>query len=243
MSDLFLKLWVQQKLNELALEMAGQVIQSTGRALPCSVLLVNPMNLGDSIVQVQFEVQTTAAQPLNLPPVIIPKAESEWMRAPTQVGDLGMVLPADAALGGISGLGSGVAQVGPGTAQGNLTNLVFVPVATTSFGAPPDPNKAWVNGPNGTVIGDSSGDNYTDIDHSAGTVGIIANNSVLLQTTSATAAEGLVRKVDLMDYLASYHAYLVTTYFPANFTSGSGWTQKTPATLPTPTSSTKSFSG
>ncbi|MHB2029451.1 MAG: hypothetical protein ACYCPT_11620 [Acidimicrobiales bacterium] len=146
-------LWLQSDLNRQALNKALLAIEATGRALPCTVTAVN-----GSLVTVNFEctypvVQNGSVVDATLPPLTLPKGESQWLRAPVQVGDVGMTIPADTFLGGISGYGSGVADLGKN--YGNLTTLVWVPVAAVSFGAPPDPNKAWINGPAGAVVSDT----------------------------------------------------------------------------------------
>lgn len=163
MSDTsYAHLILQKNLSALAITKAAEAIKNTGRALPCSVIAV--MN---GLVSVKFEVQQildTSTDPptqLTLPPVIIPKAESQWLRAPTQVGDLGMVMPADTSLGGVSGPGS-VADLS--NDYGNLTSLVFVPVTNTSWVEAPDPNKAWVNGPNGAIVSDTAMKRIIDVD-------------------------------------------------------------------------------
>ena len=67
---------------------------------------------------------------------------------PTQIGDLGWTVPADAYLGGVSGLGGGTADL---SAPGNLEALVFVPVSNKT--SPPiDQNAAQIQGPNGAII-------------------------------------------------------------------------------------------
>ncbi|QGZ66266.1 hypothetical protein [Paraburkholderia acidisoli] len=91
--------------------------------------------------------------PWTLPPITIPKAESQWLTEPTQIGDEGMTMPADAYLGGISGLGGGNADF---RQRGNLTALVFVPVGNKSF-SPIDPNAAQIQGPNGTILRTTAG--------------------------------------------------------------------------------------
>lgn len=140
------KLWLQDALNKTATGRAQAAIaQSGGRALPCTVTAV----MG-SIVTVTFE--TTGIW--TLPPLTLPKAESQWLRAPTQIGDKGLTIPADTYLGGISGLGDGVADL---TKQyGNMTTLVWVPVGAVAFIPMPDPNKPWVNGPAGAVMSDTA---------------------------------------------------------------------------------------
>src|SRR6185437_12230915 len=69
-----------------------------------------------------FEVTSS----ITLPNITIPKAESNWIRMPTQVGDKGWTVPADAYLGAISGLGGGTPTL---SRPHNLAALVFVPVS------------------------------------------------------------------------------------------------------------------
>lgn len=145
MADNYDKLWVQKSANQLAINRATQAIQKLGRALPCHVVAVD-----GSIVTIAFEVN---AAPQSLPNITIPKAESPWIRMPTQVGDKGVTMPADAYLGGVSGLGGGVATL---TQRANLTALVFVPVSNS--GSPPDDqNAAQVCGPNGAIVRTTEG--------------------------------------------------------------------------------------
>ncbi|WP_256097496.1 hypothetical protein [Burkholderia cenocepacia] len=107
------------------------------------------MKVSGAIVTVEFELQGT----WTLPPVTIPKAESSWIRNPTQVGDKGITVPADAYLGGISGLGGGTADF---RRRGNLSALVFLPVSNAGSG-PDDPNAAQVCGPNGMIARTTQG--------------------------------------------------------------------------------------
>ena len=139
------KLPLQKSLNELAIGRAQQAIQSTGRALPCSVVSVN-----GSLVTVKFEVDST---PWTLPQITIPKAESQWVRMPTQVGDMGLTIPGDVSLAGVTGMGGGIANM---ARRGNLSTLVFLPLSNKS--SPPiDQNAAQIEGPNGAIIRTTSG--------------------------------------------------------------------------------------
>ncbi|WP_447361598.1 hypothetical protein ACSC95_06190 [Burkholderia vietnamiensis] len=144
MADNYSKLSLQRSLNRVAIARAAQAIEDTGNALPCRVTKVS-----GAIVTVEFEVQGK----WTLQPVTIPKAESPWIRMPTQIGDKGVTLPADVYLGGISGLGGGTADF---RRRGNLTALVFVPVSNANS-APDDPNAAQVCGPNGMIARTTQG--------------------------------------------------------------------------------------
>jgi hypothetical protein len=181
MTDHSDKLWVQPNLAQLAINRAAQAIQNTGRSLPCRVTAVN-----GSIVTVAFEVDAT---PWTLPEVTIPKAESPWIRMPTQVGDKGYTVASDAYLGGVSGLGGGVATL---TAVGNLSALVFVPLSNS--GTPPiDQNAAQVQGPNGTILRTTTGttsqivtdQNGTTITY--GSTTIVANGTQIVLTAGGNS--------------------------------------------------------
>lgn len=140
MADNFSKLWLQKSQNDAAVRRAQQTIQNLGKALPCRVVAVD-----GAIVTVAFEVD---AAPWTLPQVTIPKAESNWIRMPTQVGDFGITVPGDVYLGGVSGLGGGTANI---ARRGNLAALVFMPISNKER-APDNPNAAQVMGPEGVIL-------------------------------------------------------------------------------------------
>lgn len=129
-------------INRTAIKRASDAIQAQGRALPCSVTKVT-----GQIVTVSFDVK---AAPFTLPPATIPIATSRYDWIPVQIGDQGVVMPADAVLGGVSGLG-GVADL---TTPGNLEALVFMPVSNAGWQAPADVNKRIVQGPDGATVQD-----------------------------------------------------------------------------------------
>ena len=96
--------------------------QAQGQFLPCSVVAVN-----GSIVTVNFEVLSGI---LTLPQVTCPIAESEYTRLPIQVGDKGICIAASTRLGGITGLGLGLA---PLDNPSNLGGLVFMPIGNKNW--------------------------------------------------------------------------------------------------------------
>jgi hypothetical protein len=160
-------LWLQQKLNRQARNQALQAIQQTGRVLPCKIVAVN-----GSLVTVNFEVMN----PPTLPQIEIPLAQGQWMRAPVQPGDYGITVAADASLYGIDGSDGGVADLD--IATGNLSALLFLPVASTVFSAPPREGMAWANGPHGARIGDSANTAYIDVNTDTRTVMIHAGGNL-----------------------------------------------------------------
>jgi hypothetical protein len=178
MADNFSKLWLQKSQNELAINRAAQEIKRQGRALPCRVTKVT-----ESIVTVEFQMDTS---PWTLPPVTIPKAESPWIRMPTQVGDLGYTAPADVYLGGISGLGGGIARF---LRRGNLSNLIFTPVSNAGSG-PIDPNAAQVQGPNGAIIRTTTGTTSSIVTNDNGTTITFGTVSLVVNASGVTVTVG-----------------------------------------------------
>lgn len=141
MLDLAQKIPLQRSLNRIAELKAANAIQLLGKALPAQVLSV-----AGSIVTVKFLIQDGTA---TLPTVTIPLGMAEYIRLPVQVNDMGVVFPADVFLGGVTGLGSGVASL---ALPANLSSLVFLPVGNKNFSPSDDPNKLVLYGPNGVVV-------------------------------------------------------------------------------------------
>jgi hypothetical protein len=113
-------------LNRFARNKVLEQISRLGKALPCQVVKV----VGQ-IVQVSFQVQAVSGQaPITIPNVTIPTVGFEYVRMPIQVGAKGMTVAAASYLGGMSGLGGGIANTAP---QGNLTSLAFLPLGSVSF--------------------------------------------------------------------------------------------------------------
>lgn len=177
MSDNAARLWIQNTQNQVAIKQAAAAIERTGNALPCRVTAVN-----GSIVTVAFEVN---AAPWTLPPVTLPKAEGPWIRSPTQVGDFGMTVPGDVYLGGVSGLGGGVANT---TRRGNLTTLVWVPIGNVNFPVV-NANAAYVSGPEGAVIQDQNGNTILTINNT-GTLTIKAAHTIIHTLPTSPGASG-----------------------------------------------------
>ena len=131
--------WSQQK----ALDAYSQ----TGKALPATVTAVS-----GSIVTVKFDLDTS---PWTLPNITVPMVTPQYIRPPIQVGELGGVIPFDALMGNISGLGS----ASPPSIQlppSNLGALVWVPVSSNKWSAPFDPNKIELWGPTGFYFRDEN---------------------------------------------------------------------------------------
>lgn len=142
MADNAQKIFLGRSLNQLAQNQAMEQIQKLGRSLPCSVTAV-----AGSIVTVKFEVNSI----FTLPPVTCPMMGAEYIRYPIQVGCLGYVVPSDAYLGGVSGLGGGVADL---SLPANLSALVFCPISNKYWSETDDPNATVIYGPNGVILRD-----------------------------------------------------------------------------------------
>lgn len=113
---------LSRTLSSLASAQALNEIQQRGLRLPGHVVAVS-----GAIVTVAFDVIG-----ITLPQVTMAAQMSKYMRLPIQVGDLGYATTADAYLGGVTGLGGGVAD---NTQRGNLSALVWVPVGNRSWSA------------------------------------------------------------------------------------------------------------
>jgi hypothetical protein len=178
MAENYAKLAVQKNANQVAVNRAQQAIQNTGRALPCRVVKVS-----GATVTVAFELNSA---PWTLPQITIPKAESPWIRMPTQVGDKGVTMPGDAYLGGVSGLGGGTATL---ARPGNLSALVFVPVSNKS--SPPiDQNAAQVQGPNGAIIRTTEGATSSVVTDQNGTTITFGSVSLVINASGITMTAG-----------------------------------------------------
>lgn len=137
-----------QSLNRFARTKALNEIIQTGRSLPCTVTAVR-----GSIVTVAFQVTAVPGQtPVTIPPVTIPIIGSEYVRLPIQPGCKGMTVAADAYLGGMSGLGGGVATLAK---PGNLTALAFVPLGNVNFSAQSG-QVLVMYGPQGVTLADET---------------------------------------------------------------------------------------
>jgi len=115
-------------------------LQGLGQVLPCSVTEVN-----GAIVTVNFNINNKQFTP---PPVTCSTIGSQYIRVPIKVGDTGICMAATARLGGITGLGLGVA---PLISPSNLGGLVFVPIGNVNWETI-DSKAVVISAPNGAVI-------------------------------------------------------------------------------------------
>lgn len=130
---------IQQSLPAV---MRGAI--NDGQQLQCQEWPCTVVSVDGAIVTVVFEVSSE----FTLPQVTCPVAESRYVRLPVQDGDKGFVTSASTRLGGVTGLGSGLA---PLTTPGNLGGLVFVPLGNKAW-TTIDPNAVVIQAPNGAKI-------------------------------------------------------------------------------------------
>lgn len=116
-----------------------------GQSLPGSITAI----VSSGIVTVKFEIAATKTSPYTLSTITVPVAGPEYIRFPLQVGCKGLLLTADAYLGGISGLGGGTADLAP---RANLSALVFLPIGSTEWSASENAQAVVIYGPDGVII-------------------------------------------------------------------------------------------
>lgn len=129
-------------LNAFATRKAMEQIEQEGQALPGVVVSAN-----GPIVTVNFQVKNA-----TIPQCTMPVFGSEYIRIPIQPGDKGVAFPASVFIGGVSGLGAGVAD--PNVPQANLSTLVWFPIGNKNWSAV-DGNSVVMYGPNGVTVRDS----------------------------------------------------------------------------------------
>ena len=125
-------------------------LSGLGQVYPCTVKSVGLDGSGNAIVTVNFEINpvSSTGTKITLPPVTMPISESKYIRIPVQVGDQGIAVSASVRIGGITGLGTGLAPLSPAS---NLGALVFMPVSNVNWETL-DPDAVVINAPNGAII-------------------------------------------------------------------------------------------
>jgi hypothetical protein len=135
-----------QSISQAVERKTRNALQLEGKALPCSVASVT-----GSIVTVKFELTKTS---YTLPNTMMPIAGTEYIRLPIQAGCKGVAIPADARLGGVSGLGGGTADL---STPANLSALFFVPLGNKGWTAASNANQLEMWGPEGVLIRSQNG--------------------------------------------------------------------------------------
>lgn len=137
-----------KSMNNFAEVKIAEAMELVGKVLPATVV-----SQSGKMVTVSFSLTSI---PFTLPQVTIPLFGPEYVRYPMQPGDRGIVIPADTYIGGMSGLGGGVADL---TQPTNLSALVYLPISNTEW-QDVDGQVVTVYGPEGVTLRDS-GSNTT----------------------------------------------------------------------------------
>jgi hypothetical protein len=135
-------------LNRFAENKFAALQQVLRKSVPATVVDVDKSG---TIATVQFEIDSQ----FTLPAVKMPVYGPEFVRWPLKKGAKGMVLSSDLALGGMSGLGEGVATLTP---MFNLSSGVFFPIGNTGNSDTDDPDKVVLYGPDGAILKTAKGD-------------------------------------------------------------------------------------
>lgn len=188
-------------LNRLSSRKALDEIQKRGLAVPGRVISVS-----GAIVTIAYNVAG-----LTLPGnVQMPLASAEYIRLPIKAGDKGLAVPASFYLGGISGLGGGVADT---TLQGNLSTQFWVPIGSTGWSTV-DPNAVTIYGPNGVVLRDTA----------SGTVVTLTPTGLVVTSTSGAisfSAGGHTVSISAAGVVIDGVVFAVHTHLPGTFTADS----------------------
>lgn len=181
----------------LAQKQALDEIAKRGMALPGHVVAVS-----GQIVTVNFDVLD-----VTLPQVKMPLATCEYIRKPIQIGDLGVAEPADVYLGSISGLGGGTADL---TQRGNLSTLVWKPVANAAWSMPPgaDANTLALYGKTALLLLDSIAGNASIKLTSSGITLAVGSHSIVI--TASGISIGPNTTIDSKVFLAHGHSGVQT---------------------------------
>lgn len=137
-----------KSMNNFAEVKIAEAMELVGKVLPATVV-----SQSGKMITVSFSLTNI---PFTLPQVTIPLFGPEYVRYPMQPGDRGIVIPADTYIGGMSGLGGGVADL---TQPTNLSALVYLPISNTEW-QDVDGQVVTVYGPEGVTLRDS-GSNTT----------------------------------------------------------------------------------
>ena len=180
--------FVKSLVNYTRAEISAQ-IQQLGQALPVTVVSVQ-----NAMVTVNFDL----TGPITFPQIEVPQAISRYARPPTQVGDKGFVVAADAYLSSSTGLGTGTAVYNQQPA--NLSALVFVPLSNTGWPSV-DLNAYNITAPNGCVIKDDTG---------ASVITLTPTSITLAHGASSIVIDASGVKIMGRDFLTHHHSGVQT---------------------------------
>lgn len=168
----------QRTINRLVEARTTDILALLSKSLPASVVSIGASG---TIVTCKFEVQTD----FTLPQVTVPVFGPEYIRYPLQAGCKGVLIAASAVLGGVSGLGSGLANL---TTPPNLAGLLFVPIGNSNFSNTDDPNFTVIYGPDGTIIRTADKTASIKVSSSGVEIDFPVGKSVQIKTLPTSAA-------------------------------------------------------
>jgi hypothetical protein len=168
---------VGQSVPRSSRQAVETAMHKLGRRLPCSVVGVN-----GPIVTVKFEINDPS---ITLPSVTMPTVGHEYARAPIQIGCKGYTQAADAYLGGMSGLGGGVATM---RQPHNMESLVFVPVGNSTW-FPVNGNVYTVYGPGGVTLMDEAMTTFFEL--TPGQVEMTAGGHTITISSAGIVLDGI----------------------------------------------------
>jgi len=197
MSGNHLKTPFNFSMNRFAAQKVADGIHLSGKSLPCRVTEV----ISSGIVRIAFEVDPG---PWTLPSVVVPVLMSRYVRLPVQIGDEGVAMAADAFLGGVTGLGAGLASIQ--AAPPNLACLVFCPLGNMAWSSV-DLDAAVITAPHGFVLQDDAAD-VSIVGNASGLTLTLGSNSIAL-TSSGIAITGTLT-INGHAYLAHEHSGVQT---------------------------------
>jgi len=146
--------WVQNMAGAMDWRYGAQS-EEMGWQLPCTVTAISNDGL---FVTVKFAMREV---PYQLPEVTIPISQSQYIRLPIQVGDVGLTKYSEVSNLPITGKVSSAADF---SNVGNLNSvLTFEPVVNVKFPTTADRNVLWMYGPNGVLIQDEAGNSKVTI--------------------------------------------------------------------------------
>lgn len=171
-------------LNRLAAQRSSDAAQALSKSLPCAVV-----SRKGQVVTVKVSMQSGGVGgPWSIQQLIVPIHTSVYDWLPISKDDLGLLVPSDFYLGGISGLGGGVADYAQ---RGNLTALAFLPVANSAWVAPGGTGNDMfriVQGPDGVILQDTDGKTVVKVSKTDITITVQNGQHVNIQDTGGGAS-------------------------------------------------------
>ncbi len=137
------KFSIQKSIAEIAQNNAALANAMLGKNLPAVV---------QSVQGYFVTVKINVLDIYNFPLLTVPVAASQYTKEPLQNGDAGFLIPCDADISNISGMGS----VSDLSQPSNLSSLVFQPVGNSSFTDYPDPQAYYATGITDAWLRDSA---------------------------------------------------------------------------------------